>query len=342
MKGRTLPKLAVFFLLFALVLLLFGISLGVWVFWYVENLVLTFDVRGEILESTRGLTIYAIASGWLSMSGIGILGILVLHILRKNTRIQREAELLRKKNEAMEALILQTRKLAHHQRLEIIGTLTSSIAHEFNNLLTPIMGYSLMALEKLPDDESELYDELLEIYSSSCKAKEIISRLSDLSRKQTETSFREVAPDDLIRKMVRVAEPAKAENVQMQMNLNCWDQRLVANEIQFSQLILNLILNSFHAMEPQGGILTIATSFDDKNIQIQVTDTGCGISRENQAKIFEPFFTTKETGKGTGLGLAIVAQVVEDHRGSIRVESREGEGTTFLVKLPRNREPEQN
>jgi signal transduction histidine kinase len=95
-------------------------------------------------------------------------------------------------------------------------------------------------------------------------------------------------------------------------------------------------------MEPQGGILTISTSFDDKNIQIQVTDTGCGISRENQAKIFEPFFTTKETGKGTGLGLAIVAQVVEDHRGSIRVESREGEGTTFLVKLPRNREPEQN
>ena len=341
MKGRTVPKLTVFFLFLALVLLLCGVILGAWVFWYVENLVLTFDVHGEMLEATRGLTIYAIASGWLSMSGIGILGIMLLHILRKNTRIQREAELLRKKNEAMEALNLQTQKLAHHQRLEIIGTLTSSIAHEFNNLLTPIMGYSLMALEKLPDDESELYDELLEIYSSSCKAKEIISRLSDLSRKQTETSFREVAPDDLIRKMVRVAEPAKAENVQMQMNLNCWDQRLVANEIQFSQLILNLILNSFHAMEPQGGILTITTSFDEKCIQIQVTDTGCGISLENQTKIFEPFFTTKETGKGTGLGLAIVAQVVEDHRGSIRVESREGEGTTFLVNLPRNRDPEQ-
>lgn len=339
MKGRTVPKLTVFFLLLALVLLLCGIILGVWVFWKFENLMQTIDHHEELLEATRGTAIYAILSGWLSMSGIGIL---VLHMFRRNTRIQREAELLRKKNEAMEALNLQTRKLAHHQRLEIIGTLTSSIAHEFNNLLTPIMGYSLMALEKLPDDESELYDELLEIYSSSCKAKEIISRLSDLSRKQTETSFREVAPDDLIRKMVRVAEPAKAENVQMQMNLNCWDQRLVANEIQLSQLILNLILNSFHAMEPQGGILTIATSFDDKNIQIQVTDTGCGISRENQTKIFEPFFTTKETGKGTGLGLAIVAQVVEDHRGSIRVESREGKGTTFLVNLPRNRAPELN
>lgn len=341
MKSRTVPKLTVFFLLLAVMLLLCGIILGVRVLRHFESLMLTFEHHEEILEATRGTAIYAIISGWLSMSGVGILGVLILHVLRRSTRIQREAEALRKKNEAMEALNTQTRKLAHHQRLEIIGTLTSSISHEFNNLLTPIMGYSLMALEKLPDDESELYDELLEIYSSSCKAKEIISRLSDLSRKQTETSFRETAPDDLVRKMVRVAEPAKAENVQVQMNLNCWDQRLVANEIQLSQLILNLILNGFHAMEPDGGILTITTGFDENHIHFTVTDTGCGIAKEIRSKIFEPFFTTKETGKGTGLGLAIVAQVVEDHRGSIRVESKEGSGTRFLVNLPRNRGPEQ-
>ena len=337
MKGRTVPKITAFFLVFSVALLLSGIVLGIWVYRYSGSMMLTLDYHEKILPVIRETTAYAMVSACLVMAGIGILAILVLHVLRRTTRIQREAEALRKKNEAMEALNLQTRKLAHHQRLEIIGTLTSSIAHEFNNLLTPIMGYSLMALEKLPDDESELYDELLEIYSSSCKAKEIISRLSDLSRKQTETSFREVAPDDLIRKMVRVAEPAKGENIQVQMNLNCWDQRLEANEIQLSQLILNLILNSFHAMETMGGILTITTSFDESHIQLQVTDTGCGISRENQPKIFEPFFTTKETGKGTGLGLAIVAQVVEDHRGTIRVRSKEGSGTTFLVRLPRHR-----
>jgi signal transduction histidine kinase len=285
--------------------------------------------------------VYSMISGILVVLGIGILLLVSLHMFWSTTKVHRDVAILRQKNQAMEELNRQTQKLAHHQRLEIIGTLTSSIAHEFNNLLTPIMGYSLMAMEKLPDDESELYEELLEIYTSSCKAKEIISRLSDLSRKQTETSFREVSPDDLIRKMVRVAEPAKPDHVQVQMNLNCWDQRLEANEIQFSQLILNLILNSFHAMEAHGGILTLTTSLDESHIQIQVTDTGRGISKENQSRIFEPFFTTKETGKGTGLGLAIVAQVVEDHRGSIRVESREGEGTTFLVKLPRNREPEQ-
>ena len=340
MKSRTVPKLTVLFLLLAVTLLFCGIVLGIWVLRELETMMLTIGPHEDILEETRGTAIYAMISGWLSMSGIGILGILILHMLRRTNRIQREAEALRKKNDAMEALNTQTRKLAHHQRLEIIGTLTSSIAHEFNNLLTPIMGYSLMALEKLPDDESELYDELLEIYSSSCKAKEIISRLSDLSRKQTETSFRETAPDELVRKMVRVAEPAKADNVQVQMNLNCWDQRLVANEIQISQLILNLILNGFHAMEPDGGILTVTTGFDESHIQLSVTDTGCGIAKEIRPKIFEPFFTTKETGKGTGLGLAIVAQVVEDHRGNIRVESKEGSGTTFCVSLPRNREPE--
>lgn len=340
MKWRTVPKLTVFFLMAALCMLLSGVVQGIRIYWSFENLMMTLGQHEAILEEARGLTLYAMISGCLIMSGIGILGILVLHMLRRSTRIQREAEMLRKKNEAMEALNAQTRKLAHHQRLEIIGTMTSSIAHEFNNLLTPIMGYSLLALEKLPDDECELYDELLEIYTSSCKAKEIISRLSDLSRKQTETSFREVAPDELIRKMVRVAEPAKTDNVQVQLNLNCWDQRLTANEIQFSQLMLNLILNSFHAMEDGGGILSVSTTFDEHDIQIQVSDTGCGISKEDQPRIFEPFFTTKETGKGTGLGLAIVAQVVEDHRGSIRVESREGQGTSFIVRLPRHREQE--
>ena len=340
MKVRTVSKRMAFFLVLALFCLLGGVFLGVWIGQNLRGLMEVVGYHEQLLSLIKETAFYSMISGSLVIGGISILVILCLHILRSTSRIQREAEALRKKNEAMEALNSQTRKLAHHQRLEIIGTLTSSIAHEFNNLLTPIMGYSLMALEKLPDDESELYDELLEIYSSSCKAKEIISRLSDLSRKQTETSFRETAPDDLIRKMVRVAEPAKAENIQVQMNLNCWDQRLVANEIQLSQMILNLILNGFHAMESGGGLLTLTTSFDETDIHISVTDTGCGIAKEIRSKIFEPFFTTKESGKGTGLGLAIVAQVVEDHRGRIRVDSKEGSGTSFVVSLPRTREPE--
>lgn len=335
MKGRKGSKLAVACFLLALALLFGGILFGVQTIRYFEEFMLLYGHYEALMDAFRNTVFYSMVSGSMVVSGIGILVVIVLHMLRRTARIQREAEALRKRNQAMEELNQQTQKLAHHQRLEIIGTLTSSIAHEFNNLLTPIMGYSMMALEKLPSDEDVLYDDLLEIYSASCKAKEIISRLSDLSRKNTETSFRPVAPDELIRRMVHVAEPAKAENIQVNMNLNCWDQRLVANEIQLSQLLLNLILNSFHAMEPQGGTLSLTTGFDETSIQIQVSDTGCGIPKALQGKIFEPFFTTKGAGKGTGLGLAIAAQVVEDHHGKIQVESKEGRGTVFTVSLPR-------
>lgn len=335
MKDRNVSRTVVFVLFLAVAMLLSGVLFGTRVFKSVGEFVQQYGHHAELKTVFRETAVYSMLSGSLAVLGIGILLVLSLHMLQRTTRIEREAEVLRRKNRAIEELNRQTQKLAHHQRLEIIGTLTSSIAHEFNNLLTPIMGNSIMALERLPSDEGEAYEELLEIYAASCRAKEIISRLSDLSRKNTETSFREVAPDELIRKMVRTAEPARAENVQINMNLNCWDQRLTANEIQLSQMILNLILNAFHALEPDGGNLTLTTSFDETHIQIQIADTGCGIPGEIQPKIFEPFFTTKETGKGTGLGLAIVAQVVEDHQGKIHVESRQGSGTTFTVSLPR-------
>ena len=339
MKGRKLSKSVIFAFLLALFALFGGVLFGFWVFRHFDAFILLYGHRAELSAAFHETVVYSMISGILVVLGIGILLLVSLHMFWSTTKVHRDVEMLRKRNQTMEELNRQTQKLAHHQRLEIIGTLTSSIAHEFNNLLTPIMGNSMMALEKLPSDEDELYDELLEIYSASCKAKEIISRLSDLSRKNPETCFRQVAPDELIRKMVKTAEPARAENVQINMNLNCWDQRLTANEIQISQLVLNLILNGFHAMEPLGGILTLTTNFDEDNIHIQVSDTGCGIAKEIQPKIFEPFFTTKETGKVTGLGLAIVAQVVEDHMGKIQVESKEGHGTTFTVSLPRMRTP---
>ena len=194
--------------------------------------------------------------------------------------------------------------------------------------------YSLMVLEKLPPEEEELYDNLLEVYNASKEAKHIISRLNDLSRKQSETSFRMVSLDDIISHTMKVAGPAKPKTVTIQQKLNCWGQRIRANEIQLSQLVLNLVLNAFHAME-EGGQLIVETSFDDQWAYLRVTDTGCGIPEENKPRIFEPFFTTKETGKGTGLGLAIAAQTVEDHNGQIYVDSTEGKGTTFTVRLPR-------
>lgn len=267
--------------------------------------------------------------------GILALTFALVCICCRDRRHRKELKRLEKKKAAMEQLNRETRELAHHQRLETIGTLTASIAHEFNNLLTPIMGYSMLALEKIPQENEELYDSILEIYESSRKAKTLVSRLSDLSRKNTETSFHLVSPDELIQKALDVASPAQGDNVEVKLNLNCWEQRISANEIQITQLMLNLILNAFHAMEGEGGVLTISSDFDEENVRIIVADTGCGIPPEYRERIFEPFFTTKETGRGTGLGLAICAQVVEDHHGDISVESTPGEGTVFTVILPR-------
>ena len=264
--------------------------------------------------------------------------IAVLHSSQKTARLRKEAAALDRKNQAAEALNRQTQQLEHHQRLHILGVLTSSIAHEFNNLLTPIMGYSMMALEKIPPEDEELYDEILEIYNASRKAKTIISRLSDLSRKNSSNTFREVSPDDLVRKILDIAAPAKPPKTEIRVSLNCWEQRMEANEIQLGQLLLNLVLNSFDAIGQQQGLLEISTSFDEHNICLRVKDSGCGIPEELLPKIFEPFFTTKEAGKGTGLGLAIVAQVVEDHHGQITADSHPGEGTTFTVSIPRTRD----
>lgn len=267
---------------------------------------------------------------------VGIVGLLILllHTFRGNQRALKELDILREKNAAMEELNRKTQELAHHQRLELMGTLTSGIAHEFNNLLAPIMGYSILILEKIPQEETELYDEVLEIYNTSRKAKTVISRLSDLSGKNASTDFHPVSLDELVKKAVELTRPAKPKTVAVELSLNCREQKIYGNETQLSQMLLNLIINGFHATEETGGTLTITTLLKEETISLRISDDGYGIPKEALERIFEPFFTTKKGGKGTGLGLAIVHQVVEDHTGTIQVESTEGHGTTFTIEFP--------
>lgn len=332
MKKRVWAQPGTAWLCFALALVSAGAALVWQVFREYEALVLRNREQEALLETLGQESVKLLCGGAMAVAGAGVGLVLLLHLFRRTARVEKEAQALQRRSEALE-------KLAHHQRLETIGTLTASIAHEFNNLLTPIMGYSMMALEELEPEDEELYDNILEIYNASRKAKTIISRLSDLSRKNTAAAFHCVSPDELVRRTLDVARPAKPANIDIKVNLNCWDQRIRANEIQIQQMLLNLILNGFHAIADRPGTLTVDTSFDEKVICIRVADDGCGIPEELREKIFEPFFTTREPGHGTGLGLAIVAQVVADHQGSICVDSRVGEGTAFQVCLPRNPEP---
>ena len=266
--------------------------------------------------------------------GISLLLMLVLYYRRRDVQGAKELEVLKEKNHAMEELNRKTQEMAHHQRLEMIGTLTSGIAHEFNNLLTPIMGYSMLALEQLRPDMEEIYDNVLEIYHSSCKAKEITAQLSQYSRKNQGEPKKVLQVRKLVERVLHVAKPVCPQGVEIRMVFHDNQAEMFGSETQISQLLLNLIINAFHAMAEEGGVLTISTGLEQETVSITLQDTGCGIPEKMLPNIFEPFFTTKESGKGSGLGLAIARQIAEDHNGDIKVVSREKEGSTFIVSFP--------
>lgn len=290
----------------------------------------------DAVESLARTTATKLIVSFMIMAiGLALALLIFLRGRRKRIQVDLELEELKEKNRQMEALNQKTQELAHHQRLETIGTMTSSIAHEFNNLLTPIMGYSLMTLEQLSeDDDNGIYDGVLEIYNASLKAKDIISRLSELSRKNTETKFQLIEPDELVNKVIHVAAPLLPKNVDIYRKLRCSGMYIKGNETQLSQLVLNLIINAFQAMGDTRGEVTIITARSGDEIMLEVSDNGPGISETIREKIFDPFFTTKDPGDGTGLGLAIVLQAVEDHRGRIEVDSEEGKGSSFRVFIP--------
>lgn len=321
----------------ALLLIAFGMAMVIRVFARFSRMLLAAREAylGLDTAALNSMGLWLMISGGILAAGILLLAGLLLFTRRKD---ERALMVLERKNKQMEELNRRTQELAHNQRLQTIGTLTSSIAHEFNNLLTPIMGYSMMCLEKLPPEEEELYDNLLEIYEASRKAKTIISRLSDLSRKNTGLSYQYISPADLCRKVLEMAAPARPPRVEARLDTNSAGLYLYGNETQLSQLLLNLVLNAFQAMEGEGGVLTLSTFSVGKELYFQVRDTGAGIPPEVLPHVFDPFFTTKEGGKGTGLGLPIVRQIAEEHGGSVRIES-DG-GAVVTVTLPLHHAPE--
>lgn len=287
------------------------------------------EIRLPMQQAAVRLLVYAS----MVVAGVLLSVLLTLQMVSRDRRKEKAMQELQLKNAQTQELLEKTQKLAHHQRLETIGTLASSIAHEFNNLLTPIMGYSILTLEGLPEDCDDLAENVTEIYEASRKAKTIISRLSDLSRKNVETTFERISLEGLVRKTLEVAAPAQPAHVTTA--IRCEGACCIeGNETQLSQLLLNLILNAFHAMEETGGVLEMTAETEQERVVLRVADSGTGIPEEVLPHIFEPFYTTKESGKGTGLGLAIVRQVVESHRGEMRVETSLGKGTTFILSFP--------
>jgi PAS domain S-box-containing protein len=240
----------------------------------------------------------------------------------------------------LESQLLQSRKM------EAIGTLAGGVAHDFNNILSAIMGYTSLLQMKTGKNEP-FYSYLKQIFLSTEKAANLTQSLLAFSRKQF-IKPQALDLNEAISKVSNLLSRLITEDIELKIVLQPEKLIIMADAGQIDQIILNLVTNGRDAM-PNGGILTISTKrvlLDDqfKSIHgfgakgdfaaISVVDTGPGMDAKTREKIFEPFFTTKEVGKGTGLGLSIIYGIVEQHNGFIDVSSELDRGTTFIVYLP--------
>lgn len=228
-------------------------------------------------------------------------------------------------------------QLLQAQRLSSVGALASSVAHEFNNILTTIINYAKLALRPQSKDLEKI-QALEKILKSGQRAGQIISsmlgfaRNNSIERKDTDLvalieELLLMADKDLSKHQIRIEKRYQGR------------PHACVIPAQIEQVLLNLILNARQAM-PKGGRLTIDVRKNSRTnmAEVRLIDTGCGIPPEKLRRIFEPFYTTKtpddQGNGGTGLGLSVCRQIIEQHQGRIRVESLVGKGSTFTVKLP--------
>ncbi len=237
-------------------------------------------------------------------------------------------------------------RLQHAQKMETLGQLAGGIAHDFANMLTPIIGYSeMLLLDSKSSDPS--YSELKSIHDAGNKAKYLIQQLLSFGRKQI-MEIRDLELNDILRGFQKILRRTIRENVDIQYRLDDRIGGIRADQFQIEQIIMNMAVNAQDAM-PNGGVLLFETSrtlLDEDYVEanpeamvgpfvcITVSDNGAGMDDNTLRRVFEPFFTTKEQGKGTGLGLATVYGIVKQHGGHLTVYSEPGKGTTFRVYFP--------
>jgi two-component system NtrC family sensor kinase len=219
-------------------------------------------------------------------------------------------------------------------RLASIGELASGIAHELNNPLTSIIGFSQLLMEK--DIAEDFKEDLQLVHSEAQRAAGIVKNLLTFARKHAPvkqlTQINSVIEDVL---KLRAYEQ-KVNNIEVVRQFASALPEIMVDHFLIRQVFLNLIINAeyFMAAEHNKGTITITSKRVDNTLRVLFADDGPGISRENLSRIFNPFFTTKEVGKGTGLGLSICHGIVAEHGGKMYARSQPGKGATFIVELP--------
>jgi signal transduction histidine kinase/CheY-like chemotaxis protein len=245
------------------------------------------------------------------------------------------------------ALAQSERQLQQVMKLQAIGTLAGGIAHDFNNILFPIVGYTELTMDDIPED-SQARQNLEEILKATNRAKELVQQILTFSR-QGGQERKPLQVQFLIKEALKLLRATIPSTIDIEYNVDEECGHIMGDPTQIHQVVMNLCTNAYHAMQETGGTLEVALKEVDisyeksvervgmkvgRHLELMVKDTGHGMGAEVLERIFEPYYTTKELGKGTGLGLSVIHGIIKNHGGDISVSSQLDKGTTFTVYLP--------
>jgi PAS domain S-box-containing protein len=284
-----------------------------------------------------GRLLYTIARGTSISDGSGKLQYW-LYIL-ENITARKEAE---KEKAKLEVLLRQA------QKMETLGTLAGGIAHDFNNILTPILGFTEMAMDDLSPG-SLVYNNLSQVLKATNRAQRLVRQILTFSR-QGEQERQPVRIHLVVHEALVLLKEMLPSNIEIVESIDPGCGPVIADSTQIHQLVMNLCVNAYQAMQDKKGILGVIVEEVELNadsattnlnlktgtyIRLSISDTGHGMDKATIGRIFEPFFTTKAVNKGTGLGLAVVHGIILSHGGEITVTSTPGKGTTIHVYFPK-------
>ncbi len=228
-------------------------------------------------------------------------------------------------------------QMVQTEKLTSLGLLAAGVAHEVNTPLAVISNYIQMLAKQIPADDPR-QKTIERIVKQTFRASEIVNNLLNFSRTGA-AEFIEVDINNVLEEtLTLVQHPFKTARVNVVKNYNQQLPPVLGSITRLQQVFLNLFMNARDAM-PQGGMLEVRTAAHNGSVEVEVTDTGSGISPENLHRIFDPFFTTKATGRGTGLGLSVSYGIIKEHAGKVDVRSTPGQGTSFRLEFPVARKP---
>lgn len=286
---------------------------------------------------------------------IGFLSFSIIFITRNlmwSRSQKKEINYLREINAGMELLRHKEEELQHYQRVQTIGQMSSQIAHEFNNYLTPVMVYAelLESDEHLGEENRNLVQGILK---STNQAADLSRKLLDFSRQETSVILTAISLTEDVKSALQIIRQLAPQKISVEEDLTSQTLYIRGRKGMIGHILMNLCNNAFHAMEEDGGKLTVRLALAEPQdrsegvlicgsedfsegswIVLSVKDTGCGMEEESLEKIFEPFYTTKGQGKGTGLGLSVIHNIVSITGGKIRVATKPGEGSCFTLFFP--------